>query len=128
MISSNDDLILVDFGVAGIMDSDGQVQHSQSQGGNPLHLSPEVLSAVVRKRNLPCKLQHSWELGMIMFQMFCKGKFPFEYYSSSFTFSEDSLDLSCIPLPFRDFISSLLCSEKNRLPILVALLRICDKH
>ena len=131
MISSNDDLILVDFGVAGIMDSHGQVQYSQSQGGNRLHLSPEVLSAVVRKRNLPCKLQHSWELGMIMFQMFCKGKFPFEYYSSSFTFSADSLDLSCIPLPFQDFLSSLLCSEKNRLPILgahEALLRICDKH
>ena len=131
MISCNDDLILVDFGVAGIMDSHGQVQYSQTQGGNPLHLSPEVFSAVVAQRNLPCKLQYSWELGMIMFQMFCKGKFPFENYSSSFSFSEEnSLDLSCIPLPFRNFISSLLCSEKDRLPILEAheaLLRICDK-
>ena len=131
MISCNDDLILVDFGVAGIMDSHGQVQYSQTQGGNPLHLSPEVFSAVVGQRNLPCKLQYSWELGMIMFQMICKGKFPFENYSSSFSFSEEnSLDLSCIPLPFRNFLSSLLCSEKDRLPILEAheaLLRICDK-
>ena len=132
MISSNDDLILVDFGVAGIMDSHGQVQYSQTQGGNTLHLSPEVLFAKTEERNFPCRLQHSWELGMIMFQMFCKGKFPFENYSSSFSFSEEnSLDLSCIPLPFQDFLSSLLCSEKNRLPILgahEALLRICDKH
>ena len=131
MISENDDLILVDFGVAGIMDADGQVQYSQTQGGNPLHLSPEVLSAVVGKRNLPCKLQYSWELGMIMFQMFCKGKFPFENYSSSFSFSEEyTLDLSCIPLVFQDFLASLLCLEKNRLPILEAheaLLRICEK-
>ena len=43
MISSNDDLIIVDFGVAGIMDSNGQVQYSQTQGGNMLHLSPEVI-------------------------------------------------------------------------------------
>ena len=130
MISVNDDLILVDFGVAGIMDSDGQVQYSQTQGGNTLHLSPEVLSAVVGKRNLPCKVQNSWELGMIMFQMFCKGNFPFENYSSSFSFSENALDLSRIPLRFQDFLSSLLCSEKDRLPILEAheaLLRICDK-
>ena len=132
MISSNDDLILVDFGVAGIMDSHGQVHYSQTQGGNTLHLSPEVLFAKTEKRNFPCRLQHSWELGMVMFQMFCKGKFPFENYSSNISFSEEtSLDLSCIPLPFRDFLSSLLCSEKNRLPILgahEALLRICDKH
>ena len=131
MISSNDDLIIVDFGVAGIMDSDGKVQYSQTQGGNSFHLSPEVLLAKTEMRNLPCKVQYSWELGMIMFQMFCKGKFPFENYSSSFSFSENPLDLSGVPLPFHNFLSSLLCSENDRLPILEAhegLLRICDKR
>ena len=119
MISENDDLIIVDFGVAGIMDSDGQVQYSQTQGGNTLHLSPEILFAKSEESNFPCRLQHSWELGLIMFQMFCKGKFPFENYSS-ISFSYNSLDLSFIPLPFQDFLSSLLCSEKDRLPILEA--------
>ena len=130
MISANDDLIIVDFGVAGIMDSDGIVQYSQTRGGNMLHLSPEVLSAIPENRNLPCQLQHSWELGMVMFQMFCKGNVPFEDYSP-FSITEKALDFSDVPLAFRDFLSSLLCSEKDRLQILEAheaLLRICDKR
>lgn len=43
MISGNDDLIVVDFGVVGNMDSDGEVLFSQSKGGNLLHLSPQKL-------------------------------------------------------------------------------------
>ena len=117
MISHNDDLIIVDFGVAGIMDSDGQVQYSQTHGGNMFHLSPEVLSAIVGKEDLPCKNQHSWELGMIMFQMFSKGKLPFENYSSSFSFPENFIDVSIIPDKYRDFISSLLCPSNERLSI-----------
>ena len=117
MISHNDDLIIVDFGVAGIMNSDGQVQYSQTHGGNMFHLSPEVLSAIVGKDNLPCKNQHSWELGMIMFQMFSKGKLPFEDYSSSFSFPENCIDISIIPVKYRDFISSLLCPSSERLSI-----------
>ena len=128
MISSNDDLIIVDFGVAGIMDSKGQVQYSQTQGGNTLYLSPEVLFAKTERRNLPCELQHSWELGMIMFQMFCAGNIPFRNYgSSAFSFLETYLDLSCVPFAFRDLLSSLLCSEKDRLTMFEAhknLLRI----
>ena len=117
MISHNDDLIIVDFGVAGIMDSDGKVQYSQTHGGNKFHLSPEVLSAIVGKVNLPCKNQHSWELGMIMFQMFSKGKLPFENYSSSFSFPENCIDVSVIPAKYRDFIVSLLCPFNERLSI-----------
>ena len=117
MISHNDDLILVDFGVAGIMDKDGQVQYSQTLGGNMFHLSPEVLFAKAEERNLPCKNQHSWELGMIMFEMFSKGKLPFENYSSSFSFPENCIDVSIIPDKYRDFISSLLCTSNERLSI-----------
>ena len=120
MTSCNDDLIIVDFGVAGIMDSKGQVQYSQTIGGNTLHLSPEVLCAKIEERNLPCSLQHSWELGMIMFQMFCKGNIPFENYGSAFSFSETSLNMSCVPFEFRDLLSTLLCPEKERLTILEA--------
>ena len=116
MISHNDDLIIVDFGVSGLMDLNGQVQYSQTHGGNMLHLSPEVLNAKFEKMDLPCKNQHSWELGMIMFQMFNKGKLPFKDYSSSFSFSEN-IDVSLIPDKFRDFISSLLCTSNERLSI-----------
>ena len=117
MISRNDDLIIVDFGVAGIMYPNGQVQYSQSQRGNKVHLSPEVLSAIVREDDLPCKNQHSWELGMIMFEMFSKGKLPFENYSSSFSFPENCIDVSIIPDNYRDFILSLLCPSNERLSI-----------
>ena len=117
MISHNDDLIIVDFGVAGIMNSDGKVQYSQTNGGNKFHLSPEVLSAIVGKDDLPCKNQHSWELGMIMFQMFSKGKLPIENYSSSFSFPENCIDISIIPEKYRSFILSLLCPSNERLSI-----------
>ena len=117
MISHNDDLIIVDFGVAGIMDLDGKVQYSHTQGGNMLHLSPEVLSAIVGEDDLPCKNQHSWELGMIMFEMFSKGKLPFENYSSPFSFPENCIDVSKIPEKYRDFILSLLCPSNERLSI-----------
>ena len=117
MISHNGDLIIVDFGVAGIMDLNGQVQYSQTQGGNMLHLSPEVLFAKAEERNLPCKNQHSWELGMIMFQMFSKGELPFENYSNLFSFQENCIDVSIIPDKYRDFISSLLCPSNERLSI-----------
>ena len=117
MISHNDDLIIVDFGVAGKMDLNGQVQYSQTQGGNMIHLSPEIVSAKSKKINLPCKNQHSWELGMIMFEMFSKGKLPFENYSSSFSFPENFIDVSTIPEKYRNFISSLLCTSNERLSI-----------
>ena len=120
VISQNDDLIIVDFGVAGVMDLNGQVLFSQTQGGNVLHLSPEVLRAKVEKINLPCQNQHSWELGMIMFQMFAKGELPFENYSSSFLFSENYIDLSIIPEKYRKFILSLLCPANERLSIFKA--------
>ena len=118
MISCNDDLIIVDFGVAGIMDSSGQVQYSQTIGGNMLHLSPEVLLARTEERNLPCELQHSWELGMIIFQMFSKGKLPFENYSHSVSFSEICLNI--FPQKIRSLISLLLCPSNKRISIVEA--------
>ena len=118
MISHNDDLIVVNFGVAGKMDSNGLVQYSQTLEERGLfHLSPEVLSAMVKEEKLPCTNQYSWELGMMMFQMFNKGELPFKNYSSSFSFSENCLDVSTIPEKYRGFISSLLCPSNERLSI-----------
>ena len=120
MISHNDDL-LIDFGFASKMDINGKAQFFPIRIENYNHLSPEVFSAIVEEKTLPCALQHSWDLGVIMFQMFNKGKFPFNNYTSSFSFSEENaLILSDVPLAFRDLLSSLLCPEKNRISILKA--------
>ena len=117
MISRTGDLVVNDFGFAGKMDYHGFVQFSQTKGGNNFHLSPEVLSAKTKKINLPCKDQYSWELGMIMFQMFSKGKLPFENYTHSFSFSESCLNITDIPQKFRSLISSLLCPTDKRISI-----------
>ena len=117
MLSSNDDIIVIDFGVAGKMDSKGLVQYSQTQGGNSIHLAPEVFAAKSNKRNLPCKGQHSWELGTIMFQMFNKGDLPFKNYGSSFSFSKNSINIFTIPEKFLGLISSLLCPLNERISI-----------
>ena len=58
---------------------------------------------------------------MVMFQMFSKGNIPFKNYgTSAFSILESSLDLSCVPFAFQGLLSSLLCSEKDRLTILDA--------
>ena len=121
MISEDDDLIIVDFGVAQKMDSEnGEVQFEQTHSltTNDLYLSPEILSAKLEQRNLPCKLQHSWELGMTMFQLFTKAQVPFKNYDSSF--SENSIDLSNVPLKFQNLISNLLCISQDRISIFEA--------
>ena len=116
MISINGDLIVVDFGVAGKMNSNGFVNYNQTIGGNILGLSPEVLLARSDKKNLPCKLQHSWELGIVIFLMFNQGKYPFKDYSSSFS-EFTNIDMSKIPPNFKSLISSLLCPSNERISI-----------
>ena len=103
MISSNGDLVVVDFGVAGHMDKSGFVLINQTNGGNEYHLAPEIYQAKVDKKNLPCSLQHSWELGMIIFEMFNRGKVPFEHYDHNIFHSAPVLDLSNIPFQLQGF-------------------------
>ena len=118
MISSNGDLVIVDFGVAGHMDHSGFVLINQTHGGNQYHLAPEVLQAKVGNKNLPCSLQYSWELGMIIFEMFNKGMVPFEPYDHNiFLSSAPILDLSNIPCQLKFLVSKLLCPVKERLSI-----------
>ena len=117
MISSNGDLVIVDFGEAGHMDNSGFVLYQQTQGGNAYHLAPEVLQAKIDKQNLPCSLQYSWELGMIIFEMFNQGMVPFEEYEHNIFLSAPVLDLSNIPSQLQFLVSKLLCPVKERLSI-----------
>ena len=117
MISSNGDLVIVDFGVAGYLNKLGFVLINQTSGGNQYHLAPEVLQARIDKENLPCSLQYSWELGMIIFEMFNKGTLPFKLYNPNIFHSTPTLDLSNIPSNLQDLVSKLLCPAKERLSI-----------
>ena len=115
MISFNDDLVLIDFGHATKFDENGfiQINDQAHVGGNILHLSPEIIQAKVENQNLPCKLQHSWELGMIIYEMFNQGIPPFEENYNP----EIIIDLSKIPTQFKELISKLLCSKEERISI-----------
>ena len=117
MISSNGDLVIVDFGVAGHMDKSGFVFINQTPGGNQYHLAPEVLQAKADNKNLPCLLQYSWELGMIIFEMFNRGMVPFEQYDHNVFLSPPILDLSNIPSQLKFLVSKLLCPVNERLSI-----------
>ena len=115
MISFNDDLVMIDFGHAAKLDENGFVHYGSVLVGNLLHLSPEVFQAAKEQRNLPCKLQYSWELGMIIYEMFNQGNAPFLYYTPS-----SIIDFSKIPNQFKELIPKLLCSENERISIEVA--------
>ena len=118
MISDNDDLLIFDFGLAMKMNTSNEVilEEDEFQVENSLYLSPEVLAAKTKGKNLPCALQHSWELGMIMFQMFNKGQLPFKLHEFS---SENGID-SKIPEKFKSLLASLLNSQQKRIPIIEA--------
>ena len=115
MISFNDDLVMIDFGHAAKFDANGFASYGSVHVGNILHLSPEIFQAAKEQKDLPCRLQHSWELGMIIYEMFNQGNAPFEYYTPSST-----IDFSKIPNQFKELIPKLLCSENERISIEVA--------
>ena len=117
MISFNDNLVMIDFGHAAKLDENGFVHYESAHVGNILHLSPEVLQAAKEQRNLPCKLQHSWELGMIIYELFNQGKTSFDTLSTELILD---LDLSKIPDEFKELIPKLLCLENERISIEVA--------
>ena len=121
MISLNDDLVLIDFGHASKFDENGfiQINVQGNAGGNILHLSPEIIQAKVENKNLPCKLQHSWELGMIIYEMFNQGIPPFENYNP-----EIIIDLSKIPSQFKELIPKLLCPKEERISIEAAYIEL----
>ena len=116
MISSNKDLVIVDFGAAGHMDKNGFLPANLV--GNFAHLAPEILQAKALSENkLPCSRQSSWELGMIIFEMSNKGMYPFGEYNSNIFLSTPALDLSNVPSQLQFLVSKLLCPVKERLSI-----------
>ena len=118
MISFSDDLVIVDFRFASKMNiKNGEIQLPFDYRENLFHLAPEILCFMNENKNLSCKFQHSWELGIIMFQMFNKGQFPYKNYDNLFSFSENPLDLSQIPCKFHNLLSSLLCPKNERISI-----------
>ena len=119
MISSYDDLIIVDFGVAGRVRDDGTVDYRKTIGGNSNHLSPEVITARNNSKDLPCRLQYSWELGLIMYEMIT-GEYPFDTYGLSTPKDVPELDLSSVPVEFHDILTKLICKEEDRISILEA--------
>ena len=119
MISSHDDLIIVDFGVAGKVRDDGTVDIRKTNGGNLNHLSPEVITARYNNKDLPCNLQYSWELGLVIYEMIT-GKYPFNTYGSSIPVLIPELDLSCVPFEFHNILTKLICKAEDRISILKA--------
>ena len=118
MISANNDVQLIDFELARKMNANYEVLSDQTQEVTSLYLSPEVLSAKMEGRNLPCGFQHSWTLGVIMFQMFNKGMLPIKLGHDSF--SDYEVDYSSIPERFKSLLSSLLYSQDKRISIFEA--------
>jgi len=118
MVSSLDDLIVVDFGVAQKMNDDGCAVFA---AGNPNHLSPEVYSAIrSNKAQIPCRKQHSWELGVVMYEMLSGGDHPFDCYPTLRDPSNFMVDVTGIPQEFHQILKQLLCPVANRISILDA--------
>ena len=117
MISLRDELVIVDFGVAGIVRDDFTVDYRKTIGGNTYHLSPEVLNARNSENNLPCEKQYSWELGMIFYEMLSKGEYPFDTYANELPIIVPELILKDIPQKYHKIIQELLCNQDERLSI-----------
>lgn len=117
MISSSDNLIVIDFGSAGKLSENYFVSLQETCGGNLYHLAPEVINSRDDGTDLPCLKQYSWEFGVILYELFSKGKFPFKDYGYQFCFNSSSIDLSPIPTKFHHLCSLLLCEHENRIHI-----------
>ena len=117
MISSGDDLVVVDFGVAGEMNEEGIVDIHSTVGGNTRHLAPEVFQARCQQRNLPCELQNPWELGMVLYEMFNEEESAFKDYGLNIVFALPPIDYSNIPQQYHHLISRLLCMKNARISI-----------
>ena len=123
MISSYDDLILKNSKFIGELNDKNHVSiwlDSYLNDNHTIYLSPEVLCAYFNGNDLLCDLQHSWALGIIMFQMFTDGKLPFQNYGPKFSFAENPLDLSNLPGVNQKvcrLIGELLCPCEDRISI-----------
>ena len=119
LVSSFDELIIIDFGESGHMNDNGFV--GCKNGGAPVTLAPEVLSAKFFEKDLPCMKQHSWELGINLYFMCSGGYYPFTYSNfNDFKNIGFSFDTNSIDPIFHEILSLLLCNEKDRIDIVTA--------
>lgn len=75
MINDLDEIVLVDFGCAAKLDIDFNTVPGHLSG-NREHLAPEILNKTQSVDILPCKGQFSWELGVLLFEIFSGGDLP----------------------------------------------------
>ena len=103
-----DDIVVVDFGTAANLDSNYNTK-AQHDVGNIPHLAPEVLDARRKNDKLCCVGQYSWELGVLLFEIFSGGILP--WGGSEPTAEELFLDI--IPEEFHDLVKNLLWIDVN---------------
>lgn len=121
MLSSLDEIIVVDFGCAGkvISNSDYLIDVQLTNGGNPFSLAPEVIyNARTKVQNFSCKAQYSWELGMNIYRILSKNISPFDVYSPPYENIE--VDWAPIPEEWLDLLKKLICNQDKRMHIIDA--------
>ena len=118
MISSTDDIVIVDFGCAAKLDSSYCTTMNHTAGNKAL-LAPEVITAKNRGEKLPCEGQFFWELGVIFYKMLSGGDFPWDI-DCFHMLNNDKLILDAIPKEFHSFLKNLLCWNDRRMHIVDA--------
>jgi uncharacterized membrane-anchored protein YhcB (DUF1043 family) len=122
LISENDSLVIADFGVSAQLNDLWQAPTGLfGFGGNPNHLSPEVMNARTQLAAfLPCEKQYSWELGIGLYEILT-GKHPFPDYGMTKLSEIGEPPLLDIPERYRSLLDGLLRAvPSNRIPIVTA--------
>ena len=116
MISEINEIVIVDFGCAIRLDDSYHANHAHTPG-NPSHLSPEIMIAFKNNLSLPCESQFSWELGVILYEMFSK-ELPWD--TDQFSILNGNLRLASVPEAFHFLLKNLLCAKEERMHIVDA--------
>ena len=112
------EIVIVDFGCAARLDNSYNAIHSHTPGNIP-HLSPEIEFAFNNRLELPCEKQYSWELGVILYEMFAI-ELPWEVNDKASILNGNNLKLDAIPETFHSLLKGLLCSKEERMHIVDA--------
>ena len=120
MISSLDEIVIIDFGCATKLDNSYNASNSHCTGNKP-HLAPEIIIAKNSGKNLPCKGQFSWELGVLLFEMLSAGELPWDTMPPDLPLDEEELAKHMvnysIPDEFNSLLINLLCAPEKRMHI-----------
>ena len=122
MVNDLDEIVLVDFGCAAKLDIDFNTAPGHLSG-NREHLAPEILNKTQSVDILPCKGQFSWELGVLLFEIFSGGDLPWDTDPSSILHPNEKVldaELNLIPFEFHSLLKDLLCQQDSRMGIIDA--------